>query len=508
MRHSTNPNWAGTSGNLVSSNFIGIAVNLTSPLPNSDGVEILGGATNNTIGGTTATNGNIISGNTDDGLVISDTGTTGNVVEGNSIGLDDTGTHRLGNGIDGVLIQNGTSQNTIGGTAPGTGNFISANQSDGIEISGSSSNLIEGNFIGTDSTGTVAEDGAGTVPLPLGNSNDGVAIDGKSTGNTVGGTAAGALNVISGNLARGVEITGAGTTGNLVQGNRIGTDVTGTKDQGTIMVLVGTSNTDGFPVPVYASETFGLGNGGGVAIDGGATANTVGGTSTGALNVISGNNGDGVYVSDPGTSSNTIKYNFIGTDVTGENPVPNILDGVHMQSGASYTGVYNDLISANGNDGVVVTGGNTNNNSVNGDWIGLDATGARAVEKPGVSFSSYAGVVISDGAYNTYVGGDTISGNVNGVVITGGATSNWIVYDQIGTGADGTTNVGNFGSGVALDGVTNNTVNNDLLVYNGSARILFENGANTGNNTLANDTFTITVNGVTHGNTYGPTLIA
>jgi len=80
----------------------------------------------------------------------------------------------------------------------------------------------------TASAGPSPSPTARSGPAPLGNINDGVAIDGKSTSNTVGGTAAGALNVISGNLAHGVEITGTGTTGNLVQGNRIVTDFSGT----------------------------------------------------------------------------------------------------------------------------------------------------------------------------------------------------------------------------------------------------------------------------------------
>src|SRR5262249_5029486 len=164
-----------------------------------------------------------------------------------------------------------------------------------------------------------------------------------------------------------------------------------------------------------------------------------------------GNTNNGVVVTDSGTQSNTLQYNFIGTDSTGEKPVSNGLDGVVLQNGTSYTYVYNDLISANVNIGVLVTGGNTNNNYLAYDWIGLDAKGTMAVKQNGQAFSNATGLQIN-GASSTSVASSFISGNITGVNINGGATSNWIVYDDIGTGADGLTNVGNLQDGVILDG--------------------------------------------------------
>ena len=130
---------------------------------------------------------------------------------------------------------------------------------------------MAGNFIGTDATGSA----------DLGNGRYGVNVSGAA-GNTIGGTAGGARNVISGNDAEGVRIQGVGATGNLVAGNSIGTDATGTAD---------------------------LGN----AVDGvflASAGNTVGGTAAGAGNVISGNDGNGVVLVAgatgnvvPGTSS-------------------------------------------------------------------------------------------------------------------------------------------------------------------------------------------------------------
>ena len=102
---------------------------------------------------------------------------------------------------------------------PQARNVVSGNDTNGVRIDGpgTTGNLILGNFVGTDATGTAA------VP----NTRDGVRID-ESSNNVVGGTEPGAGNLISGNRACGLWLTGTGTTESLVQGNFIGTDVTGT----------------------------------------------------------------------------------------------------------------------------------------------------------------------------------------------------------------------------------------------------------------------------------------
>src|SRR5204863_9731475 len=105
------------------------------------------------------------------------------------------------------------------GTTAGSRNVISGNAAEGVRIFASASNLIQGNFIGTDVTGTAA------VP----NVGDGVGLNVGASSNTIGGSAAGAVNVISGNLDSGVVMQGSTTTGNSVDGNLIGTDATGSQ---------------------------------------------------------------------------------------------------------------------------------------------------------------------------------------------------------------------------------------------------------------------------------------
>ncbi len=230
---------------------------------------------------------------------------------------------------------------------------------DGILINGTSDNQIVGNYIGTDSTGTAK----------LGNSV-GVDIQNGATNNTVGGTSSGAANVISGNRVGGVYLEGGGTSGNVVLGNLIGTDIHGTAKLGN------TYN--------------------GVFIGYSATANTVGGTSTGAANVISGNSNDGVYLYGSGTSGNVVLGNLIGTDINGTAGLGNKYDGLDIQHGATANTVGGTVSGAanviSGNtDGVYLAGSGTSGNVVLGNLIGTDIHGT-------AKLGNTDGVLIAGGA--------------------------------------------------------------------------------------------------------------
>lgn len=120
------------------------------------------------------------------------------MIQGNYIGTDATGTQAVGNGGDGVSAGSNT---TIGGMAAGAGNVISDNAGNGVTLTGNG-NLVLGNLIGTDRTGTQA----------LGNGSNGVSITGSN--NTIGGTAAGAGNVIAFNGNDGVLVDAG--TGNAI----------------------------------------------------------------------------------------------------------------------------------------------------------------------------------------------------------------------------------------------------------------------------------------------------
>jgi hypothetical protein len=192
---------------------------------------------------------------------------------------------------------------------------------------GATGNLVRGNYIGTDASGA----------LDLGNTGDGVFISG-APGNTVGGTVAGARNVISGNDQEGVQIYDTAAAGNLVQGNYIGTDQTGAT---------------------------GLGNGlDGVFINGSPT-NTIGGVTAAARNVIS-DNYIGVNISGVFSTANLVQGNYIGTDVAGTANLGNLFDGIRITGSAASNSVggtasgAGNTIHFNGGNGVRIDSGTGN----------------------------------------------------------------------------------------------------------------------------------------------------
>ena len=203
------------------------------------------------------------------------------VLQGNFIGTDVTGTAAVGNGV-GIYIDQ-TPNGTIGGMAPGARNVISGNGS-GVLLNHAGGTLVQGNLIGTNAAGTAE----------VGNTSEGIRIYGSgSSGCTIGGTTAAARNVISGNTW-GVEI-GYFAAGNVIQGNFIGTNVAGTGALGNHIW--------------------------GVTIHNGANSNTVGGTASGTGNIIAYTgpgtlgNGQGVQVSGASATGNTIRGNSIHSNV-------------------------------------------------------------------------------------------------------------------------------------------------------------------------------------------------
>jgi trimeric autotransporter adhesin len=203
-----------SDSNLVQGNKIGTTAAGTGPLGNGfPGQSSAGGAGLRFFSGTANTiSDNVISGNVNEGIFSFPSGNHETILD-NFIGTNDAG-NALGNGRDGIKLQ--SANNTIGG------NVISGNGNNGVWInhsgatnnSGASNNVVLSNYIGVGADGN--------APLP--NQGDGVLIDSGLTGNTIGGTAAGAGNVVSGNHGDGIGVLSAG---NLVQGNKIGTNAAG-----------------------------------------------------------------------------------------------------------------------------------------------------------------------------------------------------------------------------------------------------------------------------------------
>ena len=262
------------------------------------------------------------------------------MIQGNLIGTDPAGEVALGNGSSGIILDQGANC-TIGGTTAGARNVISNNY-DGIEMQSlAPGTVIQGNFIGTDATGT----------KPLGNESSGITLDPGAAGTVIGGPAKGDRNVISANRLYGISDRYSGTgQATLIRGNYIGTDVSGTLPLG--------NGADG----IYAGDN----------------NDTIGGTAAGAGNLISANTGSGINLVATGV---LIQGNLIGTDVSGTLPLGNGYDGV-VASGSNNTiggstAKAGNVIGYNGDSGVAVvndaTGVEILTNSISGNGgLGID----------------------------------------------------------------------------------------------------------------------------------------
>jgi len=136
---------------------------------------------------------------------------TGVKIEGNFIGTDPSGTLDRGNTNDGVQI-NGGSKHTVGGILSGQRNLISGNNGDGVDIRGKGgNNKVQGNLMGVQKDGSTIIGGSGV----------GVRI--STPKNTIGGTEPGAANTIAHNFDEGVRIDDSfdGREGGSSVGNRI-----------------------------------------------------------------------------------------------------------------------------------------------------------------------------------------------------------------------------------------------------------------------------------------------
>jgi photosystem II stability/assembly factor-like uncharacterized protein len=328
-------NGAASVNNRIEGNYIGTDKTGVKSLSNgTTGVELA--ASDNTVGP-----GNVISGNGNYNVQVRG---ANNVIRGNLIGTNAAGAKSV-EGYNGFGVNVSGANNTVGGTTVAARNVISGN---GVGISLSSDTKVQGNYVGTDATGAFA------VP-----NNTGIEVNAVSNTSTViGGTGAGARNVISGNQGYGINLR-LSNGGGAVRGNYIGTD---------------------------ASGSYAVGNGVGVAV--GSSGATIGGVEAGARNVISGNiQGIDIGSSTTATIRDTVIVgNYIGSNAGGDGPVPNVIAGVNIggsTQGARVGGTEagnSNLIAFNIGDGVALSPGTSFDSRVtvrgnfifsNGD-LGLD----------------------------------------------------------------------------------------------------------------------------------------
>lgn len=381
-----------SSNNLIQGNYIGLSADGRTIISNNEYGILLNG-TSNTVGGSLSGAGNVITGS---GRYNIQTNGTGHLIQGNFIGTDATGTFQPASNISGGGIMLESTNTTVGGTTPEARNIISGNPGSGIVLASfisTPNNRVQGNFIGTDVTGKVA----------LGNS---MGISTSGSGVLIGGSTAGAGNLISGNKGAGIQLNCCGG-GYTVQGNLIGTDVTGN-------VAIGNGQAG-----IYLST----GN------------NLIGGTIPGARNIISGNQ-TGIQIKE--TISNTIQGNYIGTNLAGNAPVPNSSIGVEISFASNNqiggaNGSAGNVIAFNGGQGIFVNGnpgsgfGLATGNAIRrnsifsnakmaidlapGDGVGVTLNDAADVDTGGNNLQNFPVItsVTSTG------GGTTIQGTLNSV---------------------------------------------------------------------------------------------
>lgn len=494
------------------------------------GILLSDGATNNIIGGPTALTRNIISGNgtgeseTDDqnnkiplgfghGIMIEGVGTSGNQVIGNYIGVNSAGSGAVPNSYCGIEIRSAASGNFIGGPGEGEGNILSGNGEAGaadinlressvglLIYLGASGNVVRGNLCGIGANGEKINNRANGIRLDqvsgneIGGPNEadgnicsnhgdidipngglriqscfGVTVQNNIlTGNIygldilasgaclIGGPGAG--NVLSGNEFGGAIFSNS-TDGDVFQGNYVGVERDGVTPfpNGNSGLYISTDPYTGDPI--FVSDL------------------KIGGSGPGEGNVISGNDDDGIVISDIISFGSEpeilVQGNLIGTDVTGTVAIPNGVIGIlidrdaqHVQVGGDGAGEGN-LISGNEVDGIrIARDAGARNISVVGNSIGTNLAKSAFIPNGG------SGVSIFEGGVGATIGGplagegNTIAGNtLHGVRIKGG---NLFVTNH--NAVRGNSIYSNAGRGIALEDSANDDMTPPAITLLGPVR--------------------------------------
>ncbi len=340
--------------------------------------------------------------------------------------------------------------------------------SNGVSLDGATGITITDCFIGVDSDGiTVAGNGANGIVLIngagsstidncriIGNGTNGVDLT-VSSSNTITG------NVISANGSNGINLNAC--TGNTIQGNLIGTNPSGTAD---------------------------MGNGSnGINLVFGSNGNTIGGNTVSQRNVISGNDDSGVFCFQ--SDQNEFYGNYIGTDINATAIIRNDGHGILLHDGSdeniigSPTSGARNIISGNGSSefvhGIYIQL-NSNNNIVQGNYIGVDVTGNNRLANTG------NGISIAESCSGSVIGGDQVGeGNVisgngffdnltpnlnSGISMVNLIENTTIEGNMIGVNPNGTIAIPN-----ANYGIWANTIGGNVIIGSSDAgNIISSNG--------------------------------
>lgn len=498
------------SDTTLDSNFIGLNSSGNMAVANdSHGIFVDGG-------GKVIGRANVVSGNTGDGIRISGAVAAGSEITGSSIGVDSLGVKVIGNDGAGITLL-GTSHIRLGGLSQSDANIVSGNKGHGIVVGGaengegSSLIAITGNIVGLDASGLIG----------LGNTLDGISLQGQLTVNV-----AIESNTVSANAMNGLAVSAnAGQV--TISGNRFGTTLDGTRATGNglagISIVGGKGNTIG-GVSAFNGNVVSGNSNDGISLTGGTTNNIVSSNLIGlntkgtsglgnggngisisdspanvvASNTVSGNSAAGIVVSLAGSFDVEVRGNSVGTDLTATRAIGNGLAGIEIDRAAGVlvggpSAGDRNVISGNTGDGVVVR--DTTAAEIRGNYVGLSGSGLGRLGNQGngivverssgvniydgnrIAFSGVAGagtghgILIDDESSDNFIGsltslssGNVVYGNVlDGVHISGGSTNTTVLGNYIGTNSSLVLNLGNGGSGVAIEASNGNTIGANLL---------------------------------------------
>ena len=493
-------------------NFIGVDPTGTFAKGNEwDGVHILPSPDSIiNIGGAGIFEGNVISGNGLKGIHLprnplqNISGTAQVNIVGNKIGTDFNGSVALGNGEDGVQVLSAIDgldigvNLTVGGSTPAARNIISGNGREGLYLITPSA-TIKGNYIGTNAAGTAA--------LP--NDYGGIFINAyKDDTYHIGGSGAGEGNLISGNDIDGIKIFSAhenevSTAQFYILGNYIGTNAAGTAAIPNSIGIYIQGDIPGNPPANYNM-----------------TANvTIGGISSGARNIISGNNSSGILI---GSGNVSIYNNYIGTDKNGNSNLGNTSDGIGVYNAKSLTIGGTLVLNGTSYDVGNVISGNGQSNVGNGiklwetvsfdspviirrNRIGTNAAGTNAIP------NTFHGIYAKNG--KTVIGSDAlaedgniISGNDKNGIFLDGASLTKVFGNKIGTNGVGGSPIPNGESGMRIQdspfnqiGLAGNSTASNVISGNTLSGIFLYEG-NTAANKIENNYIGTSPLGLSLGN--------
>jgi len=481
----------------IQNNSIGVSNNNGSTLPNGVGINIINNSNNNQIGGFFATQKNKIGGNTS-GIKLDGSTVNNNDIVGNSIGLTDSLGYIVSKPNNkGIEIINGADNNNIGEVNLVTKkNVVSGNQT-GIYLNNVKGINIYRNYIGSDTNNV------GSIQnyygIHIDNCNDAIGNNIGQTNNLTDGP------IISGNYI-GILIDN-NSQNQYIKNCRIGVKVTGLQE---------------------------LPNTYGILIQNNSAGNYIGGNSINESNLISGNDSTGITINN--CNNNFILGNYIGTNITALDSLPNLI-GIYINGsdgnniGSNISGDEN-VISSNTLAGLLLDN-NSNNTTIVNNFFGTNSTGDGVYTGSG----NFYGVYIKDFTTgNNTIGGDRSIGegntfsntNIVSIAIENTSSAQYIKGNKIGISFDGSQTItntfvgGTFGiylknsSNVTIGGTSTGAENS---IANIDAGIMITNSSNTntishnfiGNDTTGTNMLTVSLQGIgvridtsAHDNIIGP----